>query len=292
MLELNNLSYRYPGQAQNALSGINLQLAAGQCLGLLGANGAGKTTLLSIISGLRQPSQGQMLSHSRPAVIPQQLAFYAELGVLENLNLFADLYRLKGQQRHQRLSHVLERCALETLAKRRAGTLSGGEQRRLNVAIGLLQPAELYLFDEPTVGVDAHSRQLLLSAIAEQVQSGSAAIYTSHYLDEVERIAQRVVLLEQGQIRLDLQLDSLLGEQPGLLLRWPGQAAEPLEQLLQHLNLSYVRQADGWQIEKLEAQHLPILAQFIAAQAQLPQLMRFGRPSLEQLYLHLCGGQL
>lgn len=292
MLELNNLSYRYPGQAQNALSGINLQLAAGQCLGLLGANGAGKTTLLSIISGLRQPSQGQMLSHSRPAVIPQQLAFYAELGVLENLTLFADLYRLKGQQRHQRLSHVLERCALETLAKRRAGTLSGGEQRRLNVAIGLLQPAELYLFDEPTVGVDAHSRQLLLSAIAEQVQSGSAAIYTSHYLDEVERIAQRVVLLEQGQIRLDLQLDSLLGEQPGLLLRWPGQAAEPLEQLLQHLNLSYVRQADGWQIEKLEAQHLPILAQFIAAQAQLPQLMRFGRPSLEQLYLHLCGGQL
>src|SRR5699024_11161646 len=110
---------------------------------------------------------------------------------------------------------------LETLLKQRAAQLSGGQQRRLNFAIGLLQPAALYLFDEATVGVDAHSRQLLLDAVQSLTAEGCAVIYTSHYLEEIERLAHRIVLLAEGQLRLDLDTHQLLGDDHGLLLEWP-----------------------------------------------------------------------
>src|SRR5690606_5787215 len=167
MLDLDAISYRYPGAEQPALDQVSLRLEAGQCLGLLGPNGAGKTTLLSLLCGMRAPTDGRLdrALAGPPGIVPQQLAFYPELSVRENLQLFADLHRLRGAQRSERLDWAIERCALGEHLQRRAGSLSGGEQRRLNFAIGVLQPAGLYLFDEATVGVDARSRQLLLEAV-------------------------------------------------------------------------------------------------------------------------------
>src|SRR5690606_1090675 len=157
--------------------------------------------------------------------------------VQENLQLFADLHRLRGARRTERLAWAIERCALDQHLQRRADSLSGGEQRRLNFAIGVLQPAGLYLFDEATVGVDARSRQLLLEAVQALAAAGHAVIYTSHYLDEVERVAQRVLLLDRGQVRLDLNLGELLGEGHGLLLKWPGQPPAGFDALLASLQL-------------------------------------------------------
>ncbi|HLD68491.1 MAG TPA: ABC transporter ATP-binding protein [Pseudomonas sp.] len=298
MLELSGVGYRYPEASEPALTGIDLRLAPGECLGLLGPNGAGKTTLLSLISGLLRPDQGRLQWQGEPArhpalgVVPQQLAFYAGLTVGENLALFADLYRLRGAERRQRLDGVIDSTALADKLRRRAARLSGGEQRRLNFAIGLLQPAPLYLFDEATVGVDAQSRQLLLRAVEALTAAGKAVIYTSHYLDEVERVAQRILLLDHGQVRLDLDKQQLLGDQHGLLLEWPSQAPPGLRERLAELALGVEWLPHGCWIECLDGAALAAIAEFVAARPELPSLLRFGRPSLEQLYLHVCGGPL
>lgn len=294
MLELRDLGFRYPGSERAALHGINLQLQAGECLGLLGSNGAGKTTLLSLLSGLLPLQQGELRWSASPrlGLVPQQLAFYAGLKVRENLELFADLYRLRGDERRQRLDQCIAICALQDKLSRRAEGLSGGEQRRLNFAIGLLQPADLYLFDEATVGVDAANRQVLLGAIEQLSAAGKTVIYTSHYLEEVERVAQRILLLHEGQVRLDLDKRQLLGDDHGLLLEWPDAAPAGLLQLLTSLHLTVETLPNGLRIPQLDGQQLLQISQFIAAQKELPSLLRFGRPSLEQLYLRLNGGRL
>ncbi|WP_437882514.1 ABC transporter ATP-binding protein [Pseudomonas sp. LRF_L74] len=294
MLELKNLEYRYPDAPRAAVQGIDLQLQAGQCLGLLGSNGAGKTTLLSLLSGVLQPQGGNITWHTerRLGLVPQQLAFYTGLKVSENLELFADLYQLRGTERQQRLERCIAATALADKLGRSAGRLSGGEQRRLNFAIGLLQPADLYLFDEATVGVDAASRRMLLDAVSQLTAEGKAVIYTSHYLDEVERVAQRILLLHEGRVRLDIDKRQLLGDQHGLLLEWPDALPEALLSLLERLHLSAERQPNGVRIESLDMAQLQAITQFLAEQPVAPSLLRFGRPSLEQLYLSLNGGRL
>lgn len=294
MLELNDLGFRYAGAERPALDGITLRLEPGQCLGLLGSNGAGKTTLLSLIAGLRPPQRGEIRWQGERSIglVPQQPAFHAGLSVAENLQLFADLYRLRGAERSARLQRCIHDTHLEALLKRRAAQLSGGQQRRLNFAIGLLQPAALYLFDEATVGVDAHSRQLLLDAVQTLTAEGCAVIYTSHYLEEIERLAQRIVLLAEGRIQLDLDTRQLLSDDHGLLLEWPVAPPPDLAPLLAELRLDCQPTARGWRIARVDGAQLARLCQFIGAQQPLPDLLRFGRPSLEQLYLHLSGGAL
>ncbi|MGL4317770.1 MAG: ABC transporter ATP-binding protein [Pseudomonas sp.] len=294
MLELRNLGFRYPGADTAALQGIDLQLLPGQCLGLLGSNGAGKTTLLSLLAGVLPLQQGEIRWSGERSLglVPQQLAFYAGLKVRENLELFADLYRLRGAERRQRLELCIASAGLGDKLARRAERLSGGEQRRLNFAIGLLQPARLYLFDEATVGVDAASRQLLLGAVEQLTAEGHGVIYTSHYLDEIERVAQRILLLHEGQVRLDLDTRQLLGNDHGLLLEWPDAIPAGLPELLTRLQLSAEPLPNGLRIAALDSRQLLEISRFIAGQAQPPSLLRFGRPSLEQLYLRLNGGRL
>lgn len=294
MLELRHVGHSYPGTSRAALQDIDLQLQAGECLGLLGSNGAGKTTLLSLLSGVLALQQGELRWEGQPrlGLVPQQLAFYAGLKVGENLELFADLYRLRGTERRQRLDMCIDVCALQDKLSRRSEQLSGGEQRRVNFAIGLLQPADLYLFDEATVGVDAASRQQLLAAVEQLTAEGKAVIYTSHYLEEVERVAQRILLLHEGQVRLDLDKRQLLGDDHGLLLEWPGQPPAGLSELLARLQLSAEVLPKGLRIAALNGQQLLAITAFVAAQDGLPNLLRFGRPSLEQLYLRLNGGRL
>lgn len=294
MLELSQITHRYPGAETPALQGIDLQLQAGQCLGLLGSNGAGKTTLLSLLAGVLPLQQGEIRWSGERSLglVPQQLAFYAELKVRENLELFADLYRLRGAERARRLELCLASTALEGKLQRRAGRLSGGEQRRLNFAIGLLQPARLYLFDEATVGVDAASRQLLLGAVERLTAEGHGVIYTSHYLDEIERVAQRIVLLHEGRVRLDLDSRQLLGDDHGLLLEWQDEEPAGLRELLAKLHLSAEALPNGLRIPSLDGPQLLEITRFLADRPELPHLLRFGRPSLEQLYLRLNGGRL
>ncbi|HIQ43820.1 MAG TPA: ABC transporter ATP-binding protein [Pseudomonas oleovorans] len=294
MLELRNISFRYPGAQSPALQNIDLQLQEGQCLGLLGSNGAGKTTLLALLSETLAMQHGDIRWDGPRSLglVPQQLAFYAELTVAENLALFADLHRLQGARRRLRLELCIHSTALEDKLTRRAARLSGGEQRRLNFAIGLLQPARLYLFDEATVGVDASSRQLLLDAVERLTGDGHGVIYTSHYLDEIERVASRILLLHEGRVQLDVDKQQLLDAGHSLQLEWPQQVPDGFSELLAQLQLHAEPLPGGVRISDLDATQLQAITQFVCVQAQPPSLLRFGRPSLEQLYLSLNGGRL
>lgn len=294
MLELHDLGFTYPQAERPALEGVNLTLQRGDCLGLLGSNGAGKTTLLSLIAGLLTPGRGEIRwqGERRLGLVPQQPALYAGLSVAENLALFADLYRLRGAERRDRLARVLAETRLEALRSRRAARLSGGQQRRLNMAIGLLRPASLYLFDEATVGVDAESRQHLLAAVTRLTDEGCAVIYTSHYLEEMERVAGRILLLDQGRVRMDLDKHRLLGAASGLLVEWADGPPAGLLERLRGLGLDPQPLPAGLQLADLELPMLARLCPLLAEYPAAPSLLRFGRPSLEQCYLSLTGGRL
>lgn len=293
MLELNNVGYAYPGADRAALVNVSLQLQQGQCLGLLGANGAGKTTLLSLIAGLLQPGSGQVVRPGQSSIglVPQTLAFHARLSVQENLELFADLYRLRGLQRQQRLANMIEVTRLGALLKRKAGQLSGGQQRRLNVAIGLLQPADLYLLDEATVGIDSLNRQHVLQAVRELVNNGKTVIYTSHYLPEIGQVADRVLLLAEGRVQLDTCLPM---QQPKRLhIRWPAAVPTAIEHFLQRHAACWQPGADGLlQTELVDEASWPALLHLLGQQDSVPVHLEYREPGLEELYLRVSGGRL
>jgi len=194
-----------------ALDDISLTFADGLITGLLGINGAGKTTLLSILATTLTHDSGEVFVFGEPlsnsktiramlATIPQNLAFYDRLTVAENLAFFAAMLKL-GARKKERLAFAVETNRLEPLLSRRAATLSGGEKRRLNIAIGLLGDPKIMLFDEPTVGLDTRIRQELLAEIGALKQPGRVIVYTSHYLDEIEQVCDEAAILHQGHVR-------------------------------------------------------------------------------------------
>ena len=222
MLHIDAVSFRYPRAPRPALDGIDLAIPAGGVYGLLGPNGAGKTTLISLLAGLSTATSGSIRLDNQPlaeartahpraiALVPQDYAFYPMLTVSENLAFFAGVLGLSGTAQRRQVAYAIEFARLEQVVNQLAEALSGGLRRRLNLAIGLLGEPRLLLLDEPTVGVDPQSRHFLLASIAALPATGTTVIYTSHYMEEVEAICQRVAILDHGQVLVEGQLDDLL----------------------------------------------------------------------------------
>jgi ABC-2 type transport system ATP-binding protein len=222
MLKVDGVSYRYRDAAAPALQDVSLTIPSGGLFGLLGPNGAGKTTLISLLAGLlavaddRISLNGQPLAEARAAnpraisLVPQDYAFYPMLTVAENLAFFAGALGLSNGERRQQTDAAIAFARLEQVVGKRAEQLSGGLRRRLNLAIGLLGRPQLLLLDEPTVGVDPQSRSFLLESIAALPAAGTTVLYTSHYMEEVEAICQRVAILDQGRVLSEGTLDDLL----------------------------------------------------------------------------------
>jgi ABC-2 type transport system ATP-binding protein len=227
MLSLHDIHFTYPRAAQASLSGISFTLERGEILGLLGPNGAGKTTLISHLVGtlaLQQGSinlDGESLAQSRRknpariAIAPQEYAFYSALTVRENLACFGAMTTRK--QLSASIQKALVFAQLERFSEQQAQTLSGGLKRRLNLAIAVLSNPEYLLLDEPTVGVDPQSRAFILEAVRELAHSGVGIIYTSHYMEEVEALAKRVVILDHGKMLREGSLDDLLNQGQAVL---------------------------------------------------------------------------
>ena len=222
MLEVDGVSYRYRDAAAPALLDVSLNIPAGGVYGLLGPNGAGKTTLISLLAGLLTVADGNISLNGQPlaearaanpraiSLVPQDYAFYPMLTVAENLAFFAGALGLARDERRQQIDTAIAFARLEQVTGKRAEQLSGGLRRRLNLAIGLLGRPQLLLLDEPTVGVDPQSRSFLLESIAALPASGTTVLYTSHYMEEVEAICQRVAILDQGRVLSEGTLDDLL----------------------------------------------------------------------------------
>jgi ABC-2 type transport system ATP-binding protein len=222
MLRISDLAYQYPHSTRPALDGISLRARRGQVLGLLGPNGAGKTTLISHLAGLLPVQRGEILvddvpldrvrdkTPTRIAVAPQEYAFYPSLSVSENLQCFGAAGGLTRKALQARIAQSLAFTQLERFAATRAAHLSGGLKRRLNLAIALLPAPELVLFDEPTVGIDPQSRAFILDAVKTLAREGTAVIYTTHYMEEIEAIADEVMIMDHGKVLRDGTLADLL----------------------------------------------------------------------------------
>jgi ABC-2 type transport system ATP-binding protein len=227
VIEVQSLSFRYPGAERDALQGLSLQVKAGSLFGLLGPNGSGKTTLISILTGLLQPGAGAIsiggealptgmrMVQGFSALVPQDCAFYPRLTVGENLRFFGGALSLGGAELDARLQEVSAVADLESFASTRAEHLSGGLKRRLNLAIGLLNRPRLLFLDEPTVGIDPQSRQFILDAIKRLNAEGATVVYTSHYMDEVQQLCDSIGVLDGGKLLARGTLDELLKAHPG-----------------------------------------------------------------------------
>ncbi len=195
-----------------AVRGISLRIAAGETFGLLGPNGAGKTTTLSMLSTLLPPSSGEAevfgasLVHEVERVrrwvglAPQQISLYPELTAEENLLFFARLHGVAAAQARERADALLEMVGLGHRRHDRVRIYSGGMQRRLNLACSLVHEPRLLLLDEPTAGVDPQSRENLFEAVRSVAAQGTTVIYTTHYMEEAERLCDRIAILDGGQI--------------------------------------------------------------------------------------------
>ncbi len=204
-----------------AVHDISFSLNAGEVVGLLGPNGAGKTTTVSMIAGLVVPDGGQVLIDGSPlagdtdpkkqriGLVPQDLALYDELSALSNLQFFGALYRLSPAVLRTAIDRSLTLVGLADRARDRVGTFSGGMKRRLNLAASLLHDPDILLLDEPTVGVDPQSRHAIFSNLETLKAQGKALLYTTHYMEEVERLADRVVIVDHGRVVAADTLDGL-----------------------------------------------------------------------------------
>jgi ABC-2 type transport system ATP-binding protein len=206
-----------------AVEDVSFSVAAGEVFGLLGPNGAGKSTTMNMVVGLLAPDSGAIRLNGKEVsvnnrelrtilgVVPQDLAIYPDLTAKENLDFFGRLYGIRGRTLKQRIDEALERTQLTARANDRAETFSGGMKRRLNFGVALLHRPQLMILDEPTVGVDPQSRAHLLDCVRALAAEGVAAVYASHYMEEVEALCARVAIVDRGRVLACDHLQTLLG---------------------------------------------------------------------------------
>jgi ABC-2 type transport system ATP-binding protein len=209
-----------------AVDDVSFSIGEGQLVGLLGPNGAGKTTTVSMIAGLLTPDRGEVLvagnrlagdtdpSKRKIGLVPQDLALYDELSARDNLEFFGALYDLSGSRLERAIGEALDLVGLSDRVRDRVKTFSGGMKRRLNLAAGLLHDPQILLLDEPTVGVDPQSRNAIFENLQTLKARGKALLYTTHYMEEAERLADRVVVIDHGKVIADDTLGGLQGLLP------------------------------------------------------------------------------
>ena len=221
-VSIQNLGFKYPGQAVNCLNNLSLEVAEGERFGLFGPNSAGKTTLMNCMTGLLSYQQGniklfgQEVKINRKAInklfglVPQDLSFYQELSPIENLAFFGAWSGMNKHEIKNKSAELLEVLGLTDVRNKPVQKFSGGMKRRVNLAIGVIHNPRILFLDEPTVGVDVHTRQAIISYLKELNKNGTTLIYTSHQLSEAEDLCERIALIHDGKILVHDSLSQLL----------------------------------------------------------------------------------
>ncbi len=288
-----------------ALNGINLSIREGSVTGLLGPNGAGKTTLVSILTGILKKNSGKVTIQgfdldndlgeiqSITGMVPQTLAIYPLLTSYENLEYFGALYGLRGRKLKELIDFSIEVASLQPFLHRRAGKCSGGMQRRLNLAIGLLNDPKILYLDEPTVGVDAQSRQYMLDMIRSiNIERHTTIIYTSHYITEIEQISDEIVIIDNGEIILSGKKDDILSASDTLALRAKMPDVAILKQIKSLPGVTLI--ADSIYIDRNEHFSNNIIQAITLLRDNNISItnIQFSGNRLEELYLHLTSASL
>jgi ABC-2 type transport system ATP-binding protein len=293
-----------------AVDGVSFAIAPGETYGLLGPNGAGKTTCISMVAGVLEADAGTIIldgepmtpralaAKSRIGYVPQDVAVYPDLTGRENLAFFATLLHLGRREAKARVAEVLEVVGLTDRARDRVDTYSGGMKRRLNIAVGLIHQPRLLILDEPTVGVDPQSRNAILTSIEELSTTGMAVLYTTHYMEEAERLCDRVGIMDLGHLIAEgtpRELTAGLGEAQHIELTVEGEPARAVEALR---DLDVVTQVDATGDGAVEvlvrdaAAALPEVMSRTASTGTTVRAVTVHEPDLEAVFLHLTGKRL
>ncbi len=294
---------------RQAVDGIGFGIAQGETYGLLGPNGAGKTTTISMISGILARDEGTVLVLGEPldvdavdakrliGVVPQDLAIYPDLSARENLDFFGRLYGMSGATLRARIAEVLDVVELADRAKERTANYSGGMKRRLNIAIGLLHRPRLLILDEPTVGVDPQSRNAILESVEALGTEGIGILYTTHYMEEAERLCDRVGIMDEGRIIAEgtrAELIRLVGGTDRVSLGASGDLHAAAAALGAFDGVSEVTAREGG-LDVLVPQAsaiLPRLLEVAAGAGAAVRSVEVVEPDLEAVFLHLTGKAL
>lgn len=293
----------------HAVAGVSFQIDPGETYGLLGPNGAGKTTTISMISGLMHADHGEVRvlgnamtpSTVEPkadiGLVPQELAIYPELTGRENLDFFGRLHGMSGASRSQRVDQTLEIIGLSDRADDRSKEYSGGMKRRLNIGIGLLHAPKLLILDEPTVGVDPQSRNAILESVEALSGEGMAVLYTTHYMEEAERLCDRVGVIDEGRLVAEgtrRELVELVGERDRVRVAGTGHLNQAADELARLPGVHESTVGDG-SIELLVDDAGGLLPELLT-QAHHAGINVSGveveEPNLEAVFLHLTGKAL
>jgi ABC-2 type transport system ATP-binding protein len=292
-----------------AVAGVGFEIRAGESYGLLGPNGAGKTTTISMICGLLERDAGEVFVEGKPldinapaakaaiGYVPQDLAIYPDLTARENLRFFGKLYGLGGAELKGRIDDVLEVTGLADRARERTDRFSGGMKRRLNIGIALLHQPQLLVLDEPTVGVDPQSRNSILSSVERLSGEGLAVLYTTHYMEEAERLCDRVAIIDEGEIKAEgtrAELVSLVGERDRVHLSATGDLARAGMALETLQEVEAVTAGEG-RIELIVAgagRLLPRILEMATGAGALLTGVEVVEPDLEAVFLKMTGKAL
>ena len=303
MLSLRNVTKRF-GRI-TALDDVSLDISPGEFFGLLGPNGAGKTTLMSLAAGLRAPEAGTVTLGGLPVatagsaarrtlgLVPQTIALFPELTAEENLRIFGELQGLRGPELRTSIDDAFAAAQLADRRRSLVKTFSGGMQRRLNLVAALLHHPRLLLCDEPTVGVDPQSRNAIFEHLQQLNRTGVTIIYSTHYMEEAERLCSRIGIIDHGKILALGTLDDLLTRLPFEdEISFPATpATAPLAAQL--AACGEVARIDGTHRFRPRSGY-PLSAFFTLTESLglSPRLFVSQRPTLEALFLHLTGRTL
>jgi ABC-2 type transport system ATP-binding protein len=321
LVQVRNLYKQY--DSLTAVDGITFDIQRGEIFGLLGPNGAGKTTTISMMAGILSPTSGEILLNGQASgralttrrllgVVPQELALYNRLTARENLAFFGELYGLRGHALTARIQEMLTLVGLADRADDRAEQYSGGMKRRLNLAIGLMHSPQLLLLDEPTVGVDPQSRNHIFEGVRALNRAGLTILYTSHYMEEVQSLCDRVGILDNGKLIACGRVSELIADLGSATIEVGVPDALTAQTLLSRLQA--VEHVESVEIEAASDAVLPISADgaivSLLVRTRRPNLVLSGivatlnavsvpllslnvkQPSLESVFLALTGKTL
>lgn len=307
IVEVRGLVKRFGDLA--AVDDVSFSIEQGEVFGLLGPNGAGKTTTISMVSCLIDPTSGAItvdgneVSSSPGAVkaslgvVPQEVALYPTLTAAENLSFWGQMYGLSGGELKQAVAEALELAGLADRAKERIEKYSGGMKRRINIAAGILHKPKVLLMDEPTVGIDPQSRNHILETVKQLNASGMTVLYTSHYMEEVEYLCDRIAIMDHGKIIASGTLNQLRDVVGGMDVV-DVKVTELTDTVLERVHeIEGVKQADRTDgaIQVLTPSSGTILGQLVATlecEGAHVTSITVTEPNLESVFLHLTGKSL
>jgi ABC-2 type transport system ATP-binding protein len=309
VLEVKQLTKSFKGF--EAVKNVSFSVQKGESYGLLGPNGAGKTTTIQMISGLFPPSSGSIEiagidmvrkpKHGQGllGIVPQEIALYQTMSARENLSFWGRMYGLKGNHLQKRIDDVLEIIGLSDRAKEKIDTFSGGMKRRVNIGAAILHNPELLIMDEPTVGIDPQSRSHILETVKKLNAEGMTVIYTSHYMEEVQYLCEKIGIMDQGKFITSGTISELretIGDRSRIVMNFSG--SHELESIKTTLP-SEIKEKDLLMnqnelavFHKEPQKILSELIQSVTGAGFEITSVEIVEPNLESVFLHLTGRSL